>query len=58
MLDLIPIITESYCKYMENIKVKPSQNLLSCDITESFQGAARGSSKKPDQLTHNSADKA
>lgn len=56
MLDLILIITENYCKYIENRKAKLTQNLLSCDIADSFWGAARGPIKKPDQLTHNSAD--
>lgn len=54
ILDLVLVVTESYCKYMENRKATPTQNLLSCDIADSFQGAARGPSKKPDQLKHNS----
>lgn len=58
MLNLILIITENHCNYMENRRAKPTQTLLSCDIADSFQGAARGPSKKPDQLMYNSADKA
>ena len=55
---MLDSITESHCKYMENRKAKQTQNLLSCDIADSFQGAARGPSKKPDQLMHNPTDKA
>jgi len=42
ILDLILIITESHCKYMKIRKAKPTQNLRSCDIADSFQGAGRG----------------
>lgn len=48
----------SHCKYMENRKAKATVNLPSCDIADSFQGADKGSSKKPNQLMHYSADKA